>query len=358
MTGRQITINRQEQLSSTQPTPTIGAPFPFPPSLSSLSQQEDDSLPSLPPTPPPSPPPPPPEPPPFDPNERYGADPNFKPSHTIRIAQLNVRSVPHTSADEANNDLIELINKFQIDIIGLQELNKKWHVLPEEDRWHQRTRTWWESRHAALAYYVEDIGTKRHQPGGTSVLSINKISYRVKQDDHDPTGMGRWTSTLYDGKADCKLRVISAYACGTVSTPGPNTIYRQQERYLKGKKINKTPQEAFFDDLKTFIAQCNHRGEKVILLMDVNKDVRSNFIQTWLADLQIREIPSSEDNTVIPTHNRGSDQIDGFFASYELLIERWGFSAHGETGSDHRLIFADITYISAFGSSTSENRQS
>ena len=41
--------------------------------------------------------------------------------------------------------LYEAIEDQQIDIVGMSEINRCWHVVDEESRWREQTFGWWES---------------------------------------------------------------------------------------------------------------------------------------------------------------------------------------------------------------------
>ena len=71
-----------------------------------------------------------------------------------------------------------------------------------------------------------------------------------------------------------------------------------------------------------------------------------------MAALGLREVLlEKHGGTTAPeTWERGSDPIDGVFASWALHIERGGFLAHSMgCPSDHRAGWLDVTYAEALG---------
>ena len=91
------------------------------------------------------------------------------------------------------------------------ENNLHWQSLPQSSRLHHRTRGWFESLHLSISYYRDYPTTTPLLYGGTSVWSINKASHRVINSEQDKELLGRWSSTLYQGQNNLKLRVVAAY---------------------------------------------------------------------------------------------------------------------------------------------------
>jgi hypothetical protein len=93
----------------------------------------------------------------------------------------------------------------------------------------------------------------------------------------------------------------------------------------------------------------------VVLMMDVNEDVRSAPIQTFLDDLGMREVILERHgkSTAPNTHLQGSDPINGIFVTSSLEIVNGGYAAfdQGVTGkrSDHRCLWIDIQLVDVFG---------
>lgn len=285
-------------------------------------------------------------------NEAQGDNLYFKESDTFRIGSINIHTIPKYNDDDRkkNDHIREKINEYQLDTVAFQEVNTNWFMVEESQRWNQRTRDWWEARHTSVAFNTWDIGSEEFQPGGTMVTSINKAAHRVISGrEVDPTRLGRWSSTLYRGKNNIRTRVISAYRSCKVSVAGPTTAHRQQERYLDRNKIEKTPREAFLDDLGTAIDRWMESGEQIVLCMDANTNVRSNEMKEWAEKHNLREALTHDNDTVVATYNRGSQTIDAIYVSASIEVIKRGYSSFGSFMTDHRLLWIDIRYINAFG---------
>ena len=85
--------------------------------------------------------------------------------------------------------------------------------------------------------------------------------------------------------------------------------------------------------------------------MDCNEDVRCAAFNNWLQTHSLTDsvITAHGGGNAPPTYNRGSKPIDGVFCSNTLHITACGYLPFGAFPSDHRAIWADITYDSAFG---------
>ncbi len=140
-------------------------------------------------------------------NEQFGDQlRKINPIQTLWIGFININRMPLTSEHPKNKLIYNSIENKQISILGLTELNRCWHLLPDKDKWNERTRGWWESSHSTISYNRKDtILASAFQPGGSAVISIGQTSHRVIKSGIDPSGLGRWSWTLYRGKHNVTL---------------------------------------------------------------------------------------------------------------------------------------------------------
>jgi hypothetical protein len=76
---------------------------------------------------------------------------------TLRIGFININGLLSRTEHPKNKQLYNSIETKQISILGLVELNKCWHLLPDKDRWKDGTRGWWESSHSSLGYNRKEM---------------------------------------------------------------------------------------------------------------------------------------------------------------------------------------------------------
>ena len=189
-------------------------------------------------------------------------------------------------------------------------------ILLLYDRLPQRSSKWWENTHCSCAYNIHDVSTAKYQPGGTAILSINQLSHKVQSHrQHDSTGLGRWTSTLYQGKNNTLLRVVQVYRPCHPNPHSPNGVYQQHSRYFLTKNIRTSPRTQFLLDLKNFLEECLDREEQLIVMGDFNENITHSPISTFFSELGMHNLLFTlfeNDYLHSPqTYSRGRNIIDG-----------------------------------------------
>ena len=62
-----------------------------------------------------------------------------------------------------------------------------------------------------MGYNIQDTNKQRHQPGGTAVLSINKMANSFIDIGVDESKLGHWSWTRYQGSFDSSFIIFSVY---------------------------------------------------------------------------------------------------------------------------------------------------
>jgi hypothetical protein len=189
------------------------------------------------------------------------------------------------------------------------------------------------------------------QYGGTAIFTVNKAVHRVIEKGIDESLLGRLSWTRFKGKRGHTLRIIMAYRPNLPH--GPYTVYAQQNAFFHPILRDICPRQAFLVDLiaaiTLFMELCDH----VILLIDGNANMKNSDLCTQLHQLSLREVILEKHGLQGPaTHKRNatSSPINGVWMSPGLKIEKGGYFASDEViPSDHRCLWADITFMSAFG---------
>lgn len=286
-----------------------------------------------------------------DNSSQFGNRPDIKYNDNLRISFVNANGVPQLPSHEKNDAIFQFFHRHSIDILGMTEVNRNWRHLPESHNWHNRTRTWWESSKSSISYNTNDSSSTAFQPGGTITQAINKAAHRVIETGRDKSNLGRWSWIKLQGKNNIKLRVITAYRPCKPSSAGPNTAYSQQERFFDITDRAICPRQAVLSDLGAEITQSKNEGDQIVLLMDCNENVENEMIAAWARQLGLKEgiLNLHHQARRQPTYQRGTVPIDGIFISSTLQLEAGGYMEFGDFPSDHRAIWADISYINAFG---------
>ena len=270
----------------------------------------------------------------------------------LRIGFININGIPDSNTHEKNHSLYKAMMKMDPDVVGLAEVNQHWRAISSDHHWRHRTLSWWETSHSTIAYNIKDVKTSSSfQPGGMILQSINKAAHRIIESGRDPSGLGRWSWTLYRGKHNMTLRVICAYRPCIPSSAGVQTTFVQHQRVFNAQGLDRNPRQAILDDLGVAINQWQEEGDQIVLLMDCNADVKGSEIQDWIHNLELSDSITSRHSfeAQTATYQRGNNIIDGIFTSHSIEIKQCGYLPFGFFPSDHRGLWIDINYQKAFG---------
>ena len=276
-----------------------------------------------------------------------------KPPDTLRVLFQNINGLPQSSLHHKNYSLRMFMDTYSVDIYGMAEVNVCWPLLAIQHRLPERTADWFESLHIASACNSQDTCAAPYQPGGVCQLSMGTAAHRVcGPSGRDPTGLGRWVWTRFRGRNNVYLRVCTGYR--PCKSSGPITAYQQQQRYFYDTSRNedRCPRVMFFVDLSVAISEWIDSGDQLIILLDVNDDVRSTEVSLFFEAFNMVELLThTHGNSAPATYQRGSHPIDGIFVSSSLLPDlACGYFPFGSgTSSDHRCLWVDIPLARAFG---------
>ena len=145
----------------------------------------------------------------------------------------------------------------------------------------------------------------------------------------DPDYLGRWAWSLYCGKNNIQVRIISLYNALRRPTYGATTVYNQQKQYYCSKDITECSMEKLKQDIVANICAWMHQGKQIILMMDANNNITNptkNGLVKSLYDIGLKDAIISHHLGVPPnTYNRGHHPIDGIFVSPTIRIRQGGY---------------------------------
>jgi hypothetical protein len=302
-----------------------------------------------------------------------------KEESTFRITSGNFDTLPASHKHWRNGQIADYCNKYQIDSLGGTELNRHWRNLPAEDHLHERFHGTWETLHTVTAYNTRERPDSDWQVGGTAMLTINTAAHRMVSSGRDPSRLGRWVWTRQIGKGGLHLRICTVYRPCKNAT-GPFTVYSQHQNFFDSRAAtadetldvdSALPEQAPLADRHTLrdkLRQMNPRerllfdlgkemeiwlalGDQLLVMGDFNEDVRGAVLTVFFASFGMRNIIQERHGINLPaTHQRGSVPVDGMFATPRLIPERCGYTEFGHgLGGDHRLPWADFTFVNALG---------
>lgn len=273
----------------------------------------------------------------------------------LRIGCWNVNSHPTYKHSAKFRDLKDFLLNNDLDIIGMNETNKYWNKFPVEARPWKLYKGIWESIHTNFNNNINDLTPCKHQPGGTSILSVNRSAHCIESSGRDPSGLGRWSWNIYRGKEGIRLAIVSAYI--PVNPSGdegisPNATYRQHKSYLSLKHRISEPKQALLDDLKIQLKEWRNTNIQIIVLMDANDQINNTLFTQYFDDMDMKEAILSlhPSQPAVATRTPGTNTIDGIWASRSIDITKAGYTPfHPTKAFDHRFAWIDVTRQSAFG---------
>ena len=113
------------------------------------------------------------------------------------------------------------------------------------------------------------------------------------------------------------------------------------------------PRTLMLQELGILITERQEAGDKIIIGIDANEDIRGPTIQQFLSDYHLKEAVTSRHGHTTPStcdKNTNNVPIDGILLSADLDISATGYLPFGDgPRSDHRVLWADITKSSALG---------
>jgi hypothetical protein len=150
-----------------------------------------------------------------------------------RIGLLNPSGFTLMGGSAKDDQIKALLQQMEVDVMCFPEVNVCWHKLTPRNRLEERTLGWFETMHRSVAYNYRDREAKRHQYGGTAILSINNAACRVMGSGRDATGLGRWTWTRFRGRNGITTRIICAYRpCIPAGANKVCSVYAQHQRFF------------------------------------------------------------------------------------------------------------------------------
>ena len=132
---------------------------------------------------------------------------------TLRIVTKNIGGIKLFPGNEKENELKQWINKTELDIIGIQEVNVNWSLCKGNETLFERFRnTPWEYTKLISAHNIHEQ-VSRFQSGGTITLARDQITHQIKDKGVDTSGLGRWSWIRVTGK-----RWHQSQDCDSIST--------------------------------------------------------------------------------------------------------------------------------------------
>jgi hypothetical protein len=273
----------------------------------------------------------------------------------LRIGIVNVGGM--TTEKRTNSKMEEIhqyVSKLELDIVGFSECNVMWNNVPAGGQLREQTRGWWKTIQINTAYYSGYQTKAKSIAGGVSLWSIDTGAHRITSQGRDESGLGRWAWTRYKGKSEIHIRVIMGYR-PVLNKTGPLSTWNQQKGFFLNQDEDRCPRDMFTSDIGREIELWLAMGDQLVLGLDTNEDIYSGVFSRAMAQLGLTEaITNAHGDGAPATYKRGSKPIDGIYVTPGLLGYKCGYD---KFVWDHRLLWIDIPWAAAFGSTRPVNNK-
>ena len=307
-------------------------------------------------------------------------------SAVFRVLLQNPNGLKFSEGDDLARYSFSEAYHLGVGALCLPETNTNWNIPSSLSKLSRIIRPIWQSS-CTQTSHINDEFENIYQPGGTLTTICNNWTSRILEKGSDPYGLGRWSFFILQGKGTVKIAIITAYqvCSATLSSLGPTTYARQQERLLSNKfreadiLTQPNPRQQFILDLQAWVEHLILMNHDIILSLDANEDYTTSIPQlsplTYTPGKHI--LNTKHDGTLAtllktcglvdpviihhsttkppPTYSRGKHRIDYIFISNALLPStvRSGILPYNHPFlGDHRPCFLDFNAIGLFRDST------
>ena len=248
-------------------------------------------------------------------------------------------------------ELKQWIVRQQIGCIGLQETNINWTKCNDKERFAERMKYPGFEFVRTTAARNKHGDNKKYNHGGTGIVCVNQLTHRIVASGADERGLERWSWMAFRRSNGTSVRIISAYQPCKVNDPLQNhTVYRQQIQYCNENDVVQCTLELYKKELCALISKWIKKGDKIILVIDVNEDVIDGPLNRMLYSIGLHSAPRSKfGQRPPPTQHNGSKAIDDIYVSSDVRCNKTGYFAFGDGPGDHRGLFIDLHETQLFG---------
>ena len=235
-----------------------------------------------------------------------------------------------------------LFRQADADIIGISEHKLNIPKVPRKDKPSQLMNQWREGIIGRYSWLQNDEKGK-YELGGTGLITSSVGTTHTIQEGQDDKRLGRWNWITIHGKKGKKTTVISVYR----PEEGQQTLERQYARLCEKQQIKDgdTTLSIWESDLKELIKSFMNKNHEIIIGGDWNSNLndKNGRVQTFLQTIGLRELVIERYGPGPNTHFRGTNTIDGIFATSGINIIRGGYTTFDCSPSDHRWVWIDIS---------------
>lgn len=107
-------------------------------------------------------------------NTEWGHALYRKPENVLRIAFRNINSLSTNANSSKHLEIAQDINRYEIDVMGMTEINTAWHNTPSRSKLKERFRTCFELSHYSPSHNHDPLFKEQYQVGGTLTITTDR----------------------------------------------------------------------------------------------------------------------------------------------------------------------------------------
>lgn len=191
---------------------------------------------------------------------------------------------------------------------------------------------------------------RSYEEGGTRILTHTRSTAHTMEAGGDERKLGQWNWITLKGNNQQKTMIISN--CRPhASQVNVKRQLAKIRRDIDGDVRELQPQLIWLQGLEKLAEKKLSKGNEVIIAINFNKKLNDEQgkIALMMQRLGLREVLLEMNGLGPNTHQRGSDLIDGIFASEGIQIRQRGYSNFEESTRDHQRFWIDIKETVSIG---------
>jgi len=177
------------------------------------------------------------------------------------------------------------MRRLHVHALQLAETGIDWNCMGEDEQLRKVARRHLtentdkpEPCRVATAHNVHSGTRHRKQWGGTAIITRGKLAQTYMGQGEDPTRLGRWVWMRFKGRNGLTLRIVSVYCPNPPSSSGRSkskdqSVHQQHLKYLNDKNDDRTPRDAFLEDLEEDLTKWLDSGDQLLVMGDFNHHI-------------------------------------------------------------------------------------
>jgi exonuclease III len=287
--------------------------------------------------------------------------PPHRESGSTRVYFVNANGIWYGTKGGKMNEVCARVLEGNIDIIGIAETKLDTNMACVIHTCHQSVQRHFDNSKLIMASSTRSYGST-YKVGGTLQLSRGSITGRVVASGTD--GMGRWCWATYNGSANRRVMVITAYQVCEGVPVHDVTLHRVTKKYSAGTQqhsmmiergypTSRTPRTQFKLNLKTLLEGFLNQHHEILLMGDFNEDLETGNDGLRSATMGLIDLMQVKiGHQKFSTHIDGRSRIDFVFATPRVVeaCTHAGYeSFRHRFETDHRGFFLDLETAVLFG---------